>query len=1000
MSRADIMAGRAFVSLYVKQDQLTRGLTQAKANVSRFGSDMMAMGAKVAGFGGLMISPITASVKVAANFEEAISKFNFVFKEAKDSAKTWADGFAKDVGRSRLQIVEFMADSQALVMPIGFKDDQAVQMSKQLTTLAVDLASFNNMADADVLRDLHAALVGSSETMLKYGVIANEAAVKQELLNMAIKPDDATNQDKVLARYNLILRGTVAAQGDATRTSNSLTNMMKALRGSVSDVAVEVGSAVIPAFSQIAKSFVEIIRPMAEMARQNPELVMSFVTVSGAVAAAGVSIMGLGVAAKIAASAIAVASVTYKVAAITASVAWAGVGLAFSVLTIKAKISAAIASTAWSVASGVIASSWKILGTVLSASVSTAVLVGSATVITGAWLAAAGAISVAIFGLGTVLTTTATVATAAWTAAGGFVTTAWVATAGVIGTAWTAVSGTVAALAGVAMGAWISGAGIAGTAMAVLGAAFAAAGGTGAISAAITGAAWSAAGAAASLAWSAFTAVIGTVFTASNLLVFAAFAVKTAWIAAWAVVSGPILPIVAGLTLVAATIGSIAAASAYAAVRVADFGASWAAVTTVLTELMSIAKRVGGILMTALGQGDFDIAFKAAIAGVKLALAKTLDGMSVLWSEFWKQAWSMTQTFFRKFVELSVKVLTEFAEAIANPLKGIKISDLKNMVSDLGVSFSFDTKGMADAASAELAKLEKELADRQAKRTAENEAKAKAESDRIANEAAGGIGDGTPSGTATQEQTDAAETATEAAKAFDRETEALQQQIIALRQGAEAAERFRLAKQGLTEDQINQVMALRSEQEAITKQQSESERIVSRIQDYADADYEKSNSLTIAETEAKKKGMLSAEQQAEIDKRKLTPAQIAEKEKAAIELNRTSGRIDSKTAAEAMAQADIRQAEKEHQERLKKFKDDGSTDGSVNGMGIGLKSGGASAATFSAQSLIAMGGGSGQSPQVRALLETKKLIADQLKAQKEQSDAQIAAINKQGLHHT
>jgi hypothetical protein len=513
--------------------------------------------------------------------------------------------------------------------------------------------------------------------------------------------------------------------------------------------------------------------------------------------------------------------------------------------------------------------------------------------------------------------------------------------------------------------------------MAVLGAAFAAAGGTGAVSAAITGAAWSAAGAAASLAWSAFTAVIGTVFTASNLLVFAAFAVKTAWIAAWAVVSGPILPIVAGLTLIVATIGSIAAASAYAAVRAADFGASWAAVTTVLTELMSIAKRVGGIMMTALGQGDFDIAFKAAIAGVKLALAKTLDGMSVLWSEFWKQAWSMTQTFFRKFVELSVKVLTEFAEAIANPLKGIKISDLKNMASDLGVSFSFDTKGMASAASAELTKLEKELADRQAKRTAENEAKAKAEADKAAREAGGGAGgDGTPSGTATQEQMDGAEVADETAKAFDRETEALQQQIIALRQGAEAAERFRLAKQGLTEDQINQVMALRAEQEAITKQQEESERIVSRIQDYADADYEKN---------------------------KLTPAEVAAKEKAAIDVNLKSGRIDAKTAAEAMAQADIRQAEKEHQEKLKKLRGEdkpGAVDATAGGSSYGLKSGKASAATFSAQSLIAMGGGLSQSPQVRELMATKRILADQLKAQKEQSDAQIAAIEKQGLHHT
>jgi len=545
MSRADIMAGRAYVSLYVKQDAFSRGLQNARADMSKFGSDMLSLGGKITGAGSAMLAALAAPVKIAADFQEAISKFNFVFKDAKDSAKDWADGFANQVGRSRLQIVEFMADSQALVMPIGFKDDQAVEMSKQLTNLAVDLASFNNTADADALRDLHAALVGSSETMLKYGVIANEAAVKQELLNMAIDPKNATNQDKVLARYNLIMRGTVAAQGDATRTANSLTNMIKALRGSLSDVGVEVGSILIPALSKIAENFVAIIRPAAELARANPELITSFAAVSAAVVASGAAVMGLGIAAKLSASAMAAAGVVYRTAAIAASAAWTAVGLAFSVLTIKAKVSAAIASTAWSVASGVIAASWKTLGTILSASVSTAILVASATIIAGAWIVAAGTISVAIFGLGTVLTTTATLATAAWSAAGGFVTTAWLATAGAIGTAWTAVSGTLAALAGVAVGAWLSGAGISGTAMAVLGAAFATAGGTGAVSAAITGAAWSAAGAAASLAWGAFTAVLGTVLTASNLLVFAAFAVKTAWAAAWAVVSGPILPFIA-----------------------------------------------------------------------------------------------------------------------------------------------------------------------------------------------------------------------------------------------------------------------------------------------------------------------------------------------------------------------------------------------------------------------------------------------------------------------
>jgi hypothetical protein len=244
---------------------------------------------------------------------------------------------------------------------------------------------------------------------------------------------------------------------------------------------------------------------------------------------------------------------------------------------------------------------------------------------------------------------------------------------------------------------------------------------------------------------------------------------------------------------------------------------------------------------------------------------------------------------------------------------------------------------------------------------------------------------------------DGAAAAEEAKSAFDRETESIREQIIALREGEEAAERFRLSKQGLTDAEIDQVMALRAEQEALQKEQENARRIVERIQDYADADYEKNRALTDAEQEAKRKGTLTPEQAAAIKNRELTPAQIAAKEKAAIDLNLKQGRIDDKTAAEAMAEADIRQAEKEHQERLKKLRGEG--DAAFGSQSFGLKSGAASAATFSAQSLLSMGSGAGQGPQLKALLDTKKILEFQTKQAQELAEAQIAAIKNSKMKH-
>jgi hypothetical protein len=891
MARADIMAGRAYVSLYVRKDQFSKGIQEARQSISEIGSSLLSIGSRVAGTGVAMLTPLTAAVRLASDFEEAFSKFNFVFADAAVESKRWGDSFAAQVGRSRLQIVQFMADTQALVVPIGFEGDAAVDMSKQLTNLAIDLASFNNTADEDALRDLHAALVGSSETMLKYGVIANEAAVKQELLNMAIDPANATNQQKVLARYNIIMRDTVAAQGDATRTSGSLANQMRAVTGSLSDVAVEIGTAVLPSVAKLAQNFTAIIRPMAELARKNPEVVMSFVAVSSAVVASGIALLGLGVAAKVAAAGVAVLSVAYTIAAIGMATAWKAVTIAFAVLTIKSTVAAAAASAAWTVASTVITAAWRTTATVLGTVFTTAAWVASALLIAATWGTAAAAIAISIFGLGTVLTTTAAVATAAWSVAGGFVTTAWVASAGVIGGIWASLSGSLAMLAGVATGAWISGAGVSGTAMAVLAAMFGTTATVGAVSAAATGAAWSVAGSVATMAWSAFTAAMTASIAPSTLLVVAAFAVKTAWAAAWAVVSGPLLPFIALAGSVALAIGGIAAAAAYMTVRATDFSMAWGMAVGTLNQLLAVAKTVGGVLMSALGGGDYDIAMATAFAGIKLALAVAIDGMTSLWGQFWRGAWNMTKAFFTNFATITGKIVTAIAKAMANPLKAAgAIKDAIADVVDNGFSISvgIDTSGMRADATAEIERLEKELADRKAKREAEaktqSEADAKAATDAATTSA--GAGGSVP---------DAAEI-DQAAMAFDRETASIQQQIIALREGAEAAERFRLAKEGMSEAQINAIMAQRAEQQSLEKQQEAQRLAVSRIQDFADADYEKN---------------------------KLTPEQIAAKEKAAIQKAMDAGAIGNTVGTQAMAEADMRRAEREHQERLKRFKGEG-----------------------------------------------------------------------------
>lgn len=191
-------------------------------------------------------------ITAASDTEEINSKFSAVFKELTEQADAWAVSFAESVGRSNLEIKTFLATLQDTFVPLGFARDRAKEMSEAMTELAVDIASFNNKADADVIRDLQSAIVGNHETVRKYGVIITQATLSQELMTMGIKKGvkAATEQQKAQARLTIITKGTTDAQGDAIRTASGYANQVKRLQANLTNLRVTIGNRVLPSVNR------------------------------------------------------------------------------------------------------------------------------------------------------------------------------------------------------------------------------------------------------------------------------------------------------------------------------------------------------------------------------------------------------------------------------------------------------------------------------------------------------------------------------------------------------------------------------------------------------------------------------------------------------------------------------------------------------------------------------------------------------------------------------
>lgn len=294
MSTSNIRAGGAYVEMGTK-DNLSPGLKRAEIKLKAFRAAADSIGNRALLIGAPVLGAFALATSRAGDFAESISKFETVFGAQSNSVKGWGDEFANQVGRSRKQITDFLAGSKDLFTPLGFDEAEAVDMSKAITGLAVDLASFNNTADDAALRDLHAALTGSGEVMKKYGIVLSEATTKQELFNMGLDPSNATEAQKAQARYNIIVAGSAAAIGDAVKTAGSLNNQKKRLKANVDDLSVSIGSMLLPVVTEMVSDVADGVKGFERFTKENTSLTVGTAYLAAGLVSTGVALKGVAI---------------------------------------------------------------------------------------------------------------------------------------------------------------------------------------------------------------------------------------------------------------------------------------------------------------------------------------------------------------------------------------------------------------------------------------------------------------------------------------------------------------------------------------------------------------------------------------------------------------------------------------------------------------------------------------------------------------------------------
>jgi polyhydroxyalkanoate synthesis regulator phasin len=244
--------GKSLLDIIIRQKRQGKGAKETEKEIGSLKKGLGNLEKAALGAGVAMVGAFAAislkSIQLAGDMEEMESKFEAVFKETAPEARQELEAFAQEVNRSRFELMEMASSLQDTFVPLGFARDKAKDLSLQLTKLAVDVASFNNAQEPEVMAAFQSAIVGNHEAVRSYGIVITQASLNQELLNIGFEGgvQKAGAQEKALARLNIILGATSDAQGDAVKTADSFVNSMKGLKAQIEELQVSWGRTLLP----------------------------------------------------------------------------------------------------------------------------------------------------------------------------------------------------------------------------------------------------------------------------------------------------------------------------------------------------------------------------------------------------------------------------------------------------------------------------------------------------------------------------------------------------------------------------------------------------------------------------------------------------------------------------------------------------------------------------------------------------------------------------------
>jgi hypothetical protein len=208
------------------------------------------------------------TIRAATDLQESINAVNVTFGDAAPAIHAIGETSAESFGLAQSEFnafaVQFSAFAENIASGSGRQVDEVIG---ELTGRIADFASVMNIDIPEAAEKFQSGLAGEIEPLRKFGIDVYAAATQQKALELGLAETTAelTEQDKVMARYALIMEQTEKTAGDFKNTQDGLANSTRTVSAQMEDFKAAVGTLATGALAEVASTAGDIVTIFNEL---------------------------------------------------------------------------------------------------------------------------------------------------------------------------------------------------------------------------------------------------------------------------------------------------------------------------------------------------------------------------------------------------------------------------------------------------------------------------------------------------------------------------------------------------------------------------------------------------------------------------------------------------------------------------------------------------------------------------------------------------------------